>query len=122
VQHNNAVSAALTKGFTVTFASGVCNYTVEQNNAFGGNLAVTTATPAAGATVTATSASMITSTTASLAQNTAIVNLLTKITGTYYNSGASPVNVRLQAQISGSAGTNTLNIAGHSFLKFTKLN
>lgn len=118
-QHNNAVSATLTKGFTVTFGAGTCNYTVEQNNAFGGNLAITTTT-GAGALISATSAAMVSATTASLAQNTAIVNMVTKITGTFYHTAAT--NVKLQAQIAGSAGTNTLNIAGHSFLKWTKLN
>jgi hypothetical protein len=118
-QHNNAVSATLTKGFTVTFGAGTCNYTVEQNNAFGGNLAITTTT-GAGALISATSAAMVSATTASLAQNTAIVNMVTKITGTFYHTVAT--NVKLQAQIAGSAGTNTLNIAGHSYLKWTKLN
>lgn len=117
--HNQVAASTLTKGFTVNFTAGVCNYTVEQNNAFGGNLALqqlsATGTPASMA-----SGTMSSQTTASLAQNTAIVNMVTKITGTFYHTAA--VTVKLQAQISGSAAINTLFIAGHSYLKWTKLN
>jgi hypothetical protein len=49
-------------------------------------------------------------------------NLLTRLTGTYYNGSATAQNLFIKANTVPNTSTTSLIVRGASFLKFTKLN
>ena len=111
---NTGTAASATQYFVAAYdgtaGQGVLNYTAEHTLTY----------PSTGMTVQAFVGNNVSSSgaIATLSQT----NLLTRLTGTYYNGSSSAQNLFIKANTVPNSSTTSLIIRGSSFLKFTKLN
>jgi hypothetical protein len=95
-------SAALTKGFGVTFSAGTCVYYCDQQ-------IIVSGVDTRG--VSSVSGTALTATTAAAAGGP----LIAKVYGTFVATTSVPVTVQMQTS------TGTLTVRGHSYLRWTRL-